>query len=384
MMPLLAFADEIAISHLMSQMAMSPGDIPKYKASSTPLQEPGHSSHPAAYTSALSVAKALFGRMNQQQQMIDQAAQLYGQALRYLRDAIEGLHAARYPAQPLESLWSSLFLGMYEMISISSSADWLHHSLGVAALTRLAEPQAFQEEAALRLLESNRSLIALGAIVQRKRTFLEQSIWQTVPWALQPGVRSTTQLLHDLLCEIPGLFEDADIVHADSSNGNRNDAFIDVLNNKVIAVYRRLVCLKQQWHSETQGACWEAAPESSSVSFDTYGNPLFDSVLFFTDVEFAMQYIQFNVLSLLLRSISRTAGLALPPSITIANPLACGRQNMQPLIHTETDGQEIEAYGQSVPLNAHEVSTGDILMTSSHLWLMNRLCGLCSQLQLKQ
>lgn len=154
-MSMIAFADEIVIAHLMSQMAMSPRDIP---SSSSTITNPSPqdlvlTSHrqptpPAAYISALSVAKALFGRINNQQQMMRDATQLYGQALQCLRDNIESLPSGEDTntdsGRPLESLWSSLFLGMYEMISTSGSADWLQHSLGVAALVSLKYTHDFE------------------------------------------------------------------------------------------------------------------------------------------------------------------------------------------------------------------------------------------------
>jgi hypothetical protein len=104
---------------------------PTTTPSSSALERP---TQPApAYISALSVAKALFGRIHNQHQMLSEAAHLYGQALQRLRDDIESLPTAT-EGQRLESLWSSLLLGMYEMISTSGEADWLQHSLGVAAL----------------------------------------------------------------------------------------------------------------------------------------------------------------------------------------------------------------------------------------------------------
>lgn len=67
--------------------------------------------------------------------------------------------------------------------------------------------QNFEERV---LLDSNRFTIALESLVNRKRCFLERDEWKTVPWALDPISKSSLHYLHDIMCDIPGLTEDAD------------------------------------------------------------------------------------------------------------------------------------------------------------------------------
>lgn len=46
------------------------------------------------------------------------------------------------------------------------------------------------------------------ALSDQKRTFLEKSDWQEIPWALNPGVKSHQSRLFDVLSFVPGLLED--------------------------------------------------------------------------------------------------------------------------------------------------------------------------------
>lgn len=136
--PLLAFADEIVLAHLMSQMSMDETQIPPNRTD-MPLEKgaahaPGRT---AAYTSALSVAKALFGRMHKMPEMVEDAAQLYGLTMSNFQRDLQHKNAGS--TQALLNLWCGLFLGVYEMVSTTAPVDWLHHSRGVAVLVSANE-----------------------------------------------------------------------------------------------------------------------------------------------------------------------------------------------------------------------------------------------------
>ena len=44
---------------------------------------------------------------------------------------------------------------------------------------------------------------------QEEAVLLEQSRWKTVPWALEPASKNAMTCVQDVLCDIPGLMEDA-------------------------------------------------------------------------------------------------------------------------------------------------------------------------------
>jgi hypothetical protein len=45
-------------------------------------------------------------------------------------------------------------------------------------------------------------------LIARRRLFLEQDIWKTIPWALQGPSKSQQNLLVDMLVDIPGYLQD--------------------------------------------------------------------------------------------------------------------------------------------------------------------------------
>lgn len=46
------------------------------------------------------------------------------------------------------------------------------------------------------------------SLLERKRTFFEESKWKIIPWALDPAAKSPSNALLDVLCDVPGFLED--------------------------------------------------------------------------------------------------------------------------------------------------------------------------------
>lgn len=106
--------------------------------------------------------------------------------------------------------------------------------------------------------------------------------------------------------------------HADSvaANmlGDREDAEAqrNVLHLKIIDIAHQLDLIRWRWEEANPNACWDAAPNRlTSVSMTEDGNPVFETVLHFYELGRAIEANHFNVIKLLLHSISSTAGLSL-------------------------------------------------------------------------
>ena len=52
-------------------------------------------------------------------------------------------------------------------------------------------------------------MITLEALMNGKRTFLEQEEWKTIPWALEPASKTSLSLIQDIICDLPGLLASA-------------------------------------------------------------------------------------------------------------------------------------------------------------------------------
>ncbi|KPM38736.1 hypothetical protein AK830_g7839 [Neonectria ditissima] len=309
---LAAFKNDIVICHLLLKLSMSSpenfahGDTTTISAV---LYSPNTTT--AAYTSGLSVAEAFFGRLYKIDDMLHHSAHLYGQALQKLREEMQD--PSRSADRAYANLWGCLFLGIYEMVSNSSPESWLAHSRGISTLTQMAGPQSFQTQSARQMFEISRSFIAVGAIAQRSRSFLEQSVWKTTPWLLDSHTKSIGSMLQDVLCDIPGLMEDADSIKSAARQGQKSVHHQkDALRRKIQDIHHLANHLRLMWEEKNPLICWESEPnKETSLSLDDQGQALFPTVLHFLRQDLAREAMNFNVVRLLLHSISDTAGLSM-------------------------------------------------------------------------
>ncbi|KAF7556221.1 hypothetical protein G7046_g6366 [Stylonectria norvegica] len=273
---LVAFKNSIVISHFMANFMIN---SPENSAHSDPMTVSAilynSNASPAAYTSGLSVAEAFFGRLHRIDEMAEQSAQHYSQALRKLREELQGV------GQSASRLYANL---------------WAYTNGWPAFL-----PNPFGEKA------------VVGAITQRRRSFLEESAWKTIPWRLEPHTKSIASMLQDVLCDVPGLMEDADTLISTISRGSESTHNqYDALRDRILDTHRLLDCLRWKWEAKNPLVCWEVAPTNGdSVSQNPDGKPLFPTVLHFLQQDLAIEAVYFSVARLLLHSVSDTAGLPL-------------------------------------------------------------------------
>ena len=96
---------------------------------------------------------------------------------------------------------------------------------------------------------------SIGAMVKRKRTFLEQDEWKHIPWALQPMSKTIGDFLQDILCDIPGMMEDLD---------NLSDA---LLEHSISACPALRMCLFHTFDSSDRANIFATgAPRAGSVA----------------------------------------------------------------------------------------------------------------------
>lgn len=145
MLSLHGFRDDIVISHMLVKLShglgvrTSPGDAPTMAAAlhHTPDGEPS-----AAFMAGLGLSEAFFGKIHKVKSLVEHSALLYGSALGRLRDDLQKIDQAAVRQRAYQNLWSSVFLGMYELVAASSSSpsSWLDHARGVSALVSHGTP----------------------------------------------------------------------------------------------------------------------------------------------------------------------------------------------------------------------------------------------------
>ncbi|KAH7259264.1 uncharacterized protein BKA55DRAFT_536971 [Fusarium redolens] len=200
-----------------------------------------------ACMSGLCVAEAFFSSMHGIPEMKIHACALYGQAVQKLKADL-GMRTEVSTSPLYTTIWSALFLGVYEMISSDSMSNWLQHCYGAAAL---------------------------------------------------PMSKTIGDFVQDILCDIPGLMEDVD----DLANPIGNSVLASLLIQKLQFTFEQLDALRTSWNFMYPDACWRAGKLSTEATEVLVG--IFDKVLCFSDLERAIEFVYFNTTHLILNSLLR-------------------------------------------------------------------------------
>jgi hypothetical protein len=101
------------------------------------------------------------------------------------------------------------------------------------------------------------------ALQERKRTFLEQPEWKTIPWAADPLGRSHANYLLDMLADVPGLLEDE--THLDPL---KDPVGTDILRHLVLEHLYSLYEWRWAFESRSPGAIIEVdeSPRDNEIS----------------------------------------------------------------------------------------------------------------------
>jgi len=164
--------------------------------------------------SALSISRV--GRSNQDVRLVKESTKIYGRALKYLQKALNDSSRS----QSEEVLAACSLLGLYEVFeggdAMNKSVGWVSHAQGAARLIELRGPRQHIKRQAHHVFLGARLPILFSAIVRRKKTFLTDIEWLTIPWRDVP-VKTYHDILIDHATRIPGLLEQFDNLRAKSS-----------------------------------------------------------------------------------------------------------------------------------------------------------------------
>jgi hypothetical protein len=212
---------------------------------------------------------------------------------------------------------------------------------------QLHGPWKFQNPAARYLLEGNRVTIALECLIKRKRCFLEHPDWKTIPWAADVGSKTMGLLLHDILCDVPGLLEDA-ITLQRSKGGDQKLSLHRELSTKILVHLRTLYEWRASWQQQNPSSCHEV-PTSFLDS-----QSLFPMVFYYSDLSAANEICFYNAILLLLLNLgSKVIGLSFDHSL--------------PSLHLPRDLDFSPLYAPGLALNADAVATEICRSVEYHL-----------------
>ena len=166
---------------------------------------------------------------------------------------------------------------------------------------------------------------SLHAIVERKRCFLEQHRWKTIPWALDTGPRPLALRLQDILCDTPGCFEDTQTILINLARGHNVKNARKSLSDRVLVLVQQLYEIRWQWEEEFAHTCYEVTTElSHTLCLDDGGCALFETVYYFRGILSAVNVANYNALLLLLHNVLNVLGVCqlgelIPPTLA-GNP----------------------------------------------------------------
>lgn len=151
---------------------------------------------------------------------------------------------------------------------------------------------------------------AIGYIIERKRCFLEDPAWKTIPWAERGlGSKTPTDLLQDIMCDIPGILQDQGEAALWHPSDPRKEEFTFVFIPRMLSILEVLYSWRWNWESQFPNSTFITTPIDyiSSGPISLPPSP-FKSVIWFQDPHRAVELIVYNAILLILIRALQIAG----------------------------------------------------------------------------
>ena len=143
-----------------------------------------------------------FGRHHHRRDIELEGVTLYGQAVAKVRGSL-----AADPSPVLTDLLVPVLILLLYSSSQPETGESQAHVMGLFRLITLSGPKSFQRRPLRDAYNSCRATLVTVGLLQKRRSFLEEPGWCTVPWALEPQAKTDQDKLVDLLAQVPGLAE---------------------------------------------------------------------------------------------------------------------------------------------------------------------------------
>ncbi|RHZ63010.1 hypothetical protein CDV55_106098 [Aspergillus turcosus] len=260
-------------------------------------------------TSLCALSTTYFGKIHSHPRLVQKGARLYSKALQSLRAQLECPDQVHLESELLVAV---ICLATLESVALTQSSAWLQHYQGLARITELRGPHRHQSGVGAALLPTLRSCIAIGYIVERKRCFLEDPAWKSIPWAGRMSSKTPIDYLHDVFCDIPGLLEDLDKVIAWDPDMPGRDEFLGQVRQNTLSTLEILYSWRCKWQEDNPDTAF-FIPSSNSGSDGLSPSP-FQTVIWFTDPYRANELIVYDSVLLIVLKAAEGLGLNLGES----------------------------------------------------------------------
>ncbi|KAJ5956373.1 hypothetical protein N7501_010652 [Penicillium viridicatum] len=257
--------------------------------------------------SVRALAMVYFAKVNKQHQVMHKGVSLYAHTLQTLQTKLH----RQDQAMGDDVLVAIICLAIYELITLTQPRAWLSHYQGLARLMSRRGPYRHQSGIAFAMMPTLRSCIAIGYIIERKRCFLEDPAWKTIPWAERGlGSKTPTDLLQDIMCDIPGILQDQSEAALWHPNDSREEELTFVFIPRVLSTLEALYSWRWNWESQFPNSTFITTP-IEYISSGPISLPLssFKSVIWFQDPHRAVELIVYNAVLLILIRALQIAGV---------------------------------------------------------------------------
>ncbi|KAL4878812.1 hypothetical protein BJY04DRAFT_195122 [Aspergillus karnatakaensis] len=171
-----------------------------------------HTSDNVLRKALVAMSVSAVGKMEDSRLLREEGRKLYTGSLQSLASALKDPRRATSDATltaiRLSSFWESMF-GQSDG-EIQQARAWQAHNLGDIALISSRSPYSFMSGHAHELFADGRTNLTMSYLRNRKRCFLADPEWKTIPWLQQP--KTPRDHLFDVLLDLTGLFEDLDLM----------------------------------------------------------------------------------------------------------------------------------------------------------------------------
>jgi hypothetical protein len=224
-----------------------------------------------------------YGRLHHQSSFENDSLVHYSKTLYGLRKAIKSDDGIS-----LDVLLAAMTASCYEMIASPSHVGMLLHAGGVGRLIELRGPKRHCSLFELQIFSTMRESICIKAMLDRKRCFLEKEEWKTIPWSLHPEEKSMVRWVQDIMCDVPGLFEDYDNLFVSDMSPEKYKLRFESLKANINHHIRLLSDWRALWEQTYPSICHEQAPLFLQSPFST--------VLHYQDLEAVNGLMLYNAL----------------------------------------------------------------------------------------
>jgi len=191
------------------------------------------------------------------------------------------------------------------------------HVRGLIQLLMVCGPERFQQEPLRSAFESCRATLTTVGIISKRRCFLEEENWRTVPWAIEPSSKSRQNYLADILVTVPGMLED-DAALSQQDDSTARAALIDRVERQLVNLFK----WRWKWEELNPFSAWEEQVSSNSSAAPGQ-NRVFESVFCFSAFEQATEIVFYNAVQMwLVGLLWRLAPSNTPAIISLAARIA--------------------------------------------------------------